>query len=288
MSLVSRKIDLTFRLGEGAFGDSGADTVELRGLRIYSTIVKYGGASMGTSNLKIHGMTLSLMNKLSTLGPAPTLYRRNTVTVAVGDDVSGMATVFIGTIFNAYTQFDMPENPFVVEAYAGMIEALKAVPTSSFNGSADVATIMSGLASHMNLVFENNGVNVKLSNPYFAGSARDQVRQCAEAAGINWVIDLNKLAIWPAGGSRGGLVPVISPATGLKGYPSYTSRGIAFETQFNPSIGFGSKVNIVSDLKPASGEWVVFTQTHNLDALVPDGRWFTSCEAARPGFVVVA
>lgn len=287
MSLVRRRIDLVFQLGEGAFGDSGADTVRLAGLRIYSTIVKYGGQSMGTANLKIHGMTLSSMNKLSTLGPAPTLTRRNTVTVQAGDDVNGMATVFIGTIINAYTQFDMPENPFMVEANAGTIEALKPVPTSSFNGSADVATIMSGLASQMNLVFENNGVNVKLANPYFSGSGRDQVRACAEAAGINWVIDLNKLVIWPAGGARGGLIPIVSPATGLKGYPSYTSRGVSFETAFNPSIGFGSKVNIVSDLKPACGEWVIFTQTHNLDAQVPDGRWFTSCEAARPGYVVV-
>mgnify|MGYP001611534202 CR=1 FL=1 len=287
MSLVSRKIDVVFRLGKGSFGDSGADTVTLKNLRVAASIVKAGGQSMGSANLRIYGMTFSLMNQLSTLGPAPTLYRRNTVTVLAGDDVNGMGTVFVGTIVNAYTHFQMPENPFMVEAYAGMIEALAPVPASSFQGSADVAAIMSGLATQMNLVFENNGVNVKLSNPYFSGSPRNQVQACAEAAGIAWIIDGGKLAIWNPGEARGGQVPLISLATGLKGYPNYTSRGIMLETLYQPSIGFGVKINVQSDLKPASGEWIPFTLQYQLDSLVPDGSWFISLEAARPGYVVV-
>lgn len=289
MNIPRRKIDVAFRLGEGAFGASGADTVTVSGLRISSSIIKAGVPSMGTAQLQIFGLTLSLMNKLSTLGPAPTLYRRNTVTVTAGDDQNGMGTVFIGTIVNAYPEFSaMPDVAFVVEAHAGMIESLAPVPVTSVQGTADVATIMSGLATQMGLTFENNGVSVKIANPYLSGSGRNQVQAIAAAAGIEWVIDNGKLAIWKPGESRGGTIPLISPSTGLKGYPGYTSKGVMFSCLFQPSINFGSKIRLESDLTPARGEWVVFSLKHDLDAQMPGGRWFSTIEAARPGFVVVA
>lgn len=288
MALIQRKIEMTFTLGEGAFGETGSNNVTLGGLRVQASIIKAGGPSMGTANLRVYGMTLSLMNQLSTLGMAPTLIRRNAVTVTAGDNQAGMGVVFQGTITNAFADMNSPpENPFVVEAHTGLIESVVPIPVSSFQGSADVATIMQGLATQMGLAFENNGVQVRLSNPYFAGSAREQAKACAEAAGIEWIIDNLRLAIWPAGGSRRGIVPLIK-APAMRGYPAYTSKGIALQTLFNPSVGFGSKVIVESDLKPACGEWIVYSLRHDLDSQVPGGKWFSALEAARPGFVVVA
>lgn len=287
--LKRRVIDVTFTLGEGTFGTSGQNIVKLSGLRIHAKIVKAGGPSMGTASLQIYGMKLALMNQLSTLGMAITLVRRNVVTVMAGNEGELPATVFVGTVTNAWSDFAAaPEVPFHVEAHTGLIEAVAPVPSSSYSGSADVATIMGNLATQMGIAFENNGVDVKLSNPYFSGSGRAQAQSVAEAAGIEWVIDNGKLAIWKPGSARGGEVPLISAATGMRQSPSYTSKGVAVTTLFNPSIGYGGAVEIDSFLDPAKGRWIIYMLDHDLAANVPRGPWFTNIQAARPGFVVVA
>lgn len=284
MSFVKRLINLSFALGEGAFGESGSNSVELSGLRVSAKVIKAGGPSMGTVSMRVYGMTLSQMNKLSTLGMMPTLVRRNTVTITAGDKESGMGTVFIGTITNAWADFaGAPDVPFHVEAHTGLIEAVAPAEPTAYRGSADVAVVMAGLATRMGIAFENNGVSVMLSNPYFPGSARDQAKAAAEAAGIEWIIDNGKLAIWNAGQARGSSAPLISPETGMKGYPSYTSKGIMVGTLFNPSIGYGGKITVKSSLEPANGEWVVYKLDHDLDSLVPKGAWFSNIEAARVG-----
>lgn len=284
MALAERLINVTFTLGEGSFGDTGQNTVKLSGLRISAKIVKAGGPSMSTLQMQVYGMTLSQMNQLSTLGMAPRLVRRNTVLVEAGDANSGMGTVFIGTITNAWADMQSaPDVPFRVEAHTGLIEAVSVQPPSSFTGPTSVATIMSGLAVAMGLTFENNGVKTVLANPYFYGSPREQAKACAEAAGCEWIIDGNKLAIWNVGGFRGGEIPLISKLTGMDNYPSYTSMGISVRTLFNPSIGYGGKIKVESTLKPASGEWVVFSLDYDLESKVPKGRWFTTIGAARPG-----
>lgn len=291
MAFVERLLRVTFVLGEGAFGeDTGANynTVILSNLRASAKVVKAGGPSMGTLQLQVYGLRLSLMNQLSTLGVMPTLIRRNTVSLEAGDSVNGMAVVFQGTITNAWADFQAsPDIPFHVEAHTGLIEAVKPIPPSSFRGSASVVVIMSGLAAQMGLAFENTGVSTVLSSPYFYGSARSQAQACAEAANIEWIIDNGKLAIWPKLQARGGQVPLVSVETGMVGYPAYTSKGIMVRTLFNPAIGYGSKISVKSILTPACGEWIVYSLDHDLDAMVPNGQWFSSMGAARPGLVVV-
>ena len=132
MALVQRLLDITFSLGEGAFGESGTNTVTLKGLRTSARIIKAGGPSMGNLQMEVYGMTLSLMNQLSTLGLMPTLIRRNTIVLTAGDTNSGMGTVFQGTITNAWADFQAaPDVAFHVEAHTGLIEAVAPVPPIS-------------------------------------------------------------------------------------------------------------------------------------------------------------
>ena len=285
MAFVRRKINVTFTLAQGTFAESGKNTVTLSGLRTQVRCIKAGGPSMSTLNMMVFGMTKSIMNRLSTLGMIINLIPRNTVTVEAGDDEGGMGTVFMGTITNAYPDFNaMPDVGFFVEAHTGLIESVELAQPTSYRGAARVDVIMSGLASRMQLAFENGGVDVVLANPYFSGSLRNQAMACAEAAGINWVIDNGVLAIWPKNKSRGGLVPLVSADTGLVGYPSYTAQGISLKTLFNPSIGFGSKIKVQSDLDRANGTWAVYSLAHSLDAEFPKGQWFSDLGAYNPDF----
>jgi hypothetical protein len=271
-------------------------------------IVKAGGAAMGELQARILGMTLSQMNQLSTLGLQVILIPRNIVTIQAGDSGGApLTTVFTGTISSAFADLqNQPESAFQVAAYTGLFEAVANVPPTSFPGSVDVATAMAGLASQMQLGFENSGVQVQLANEYLSGSGRDQIQQLAEHAGISWAIDDRSLppvlAIWPKLGARGGLVPVVSKATGMNGYPAYTAQGLQVKMLYNPNVGLGGKIQVVSELitsalgsgnaiiannpqlLPASGIWAVYGLTYDLDSITPGGQWFATARCYNPAF----
>ena len=289
MAFTQKRINVTFTLASGSFAGSTANTVTLTGYRVSAHVVKAGGASQGECQLRIYGMGLSLMNQLSTLGRTPVIVGKNTVSVSAGDDVNGVGVAFVGTISQAYTDLGgAPDAIFHVSAYAGLYQAVQAIPPTSIKGSADAAVIMSSLATQMSLDFENNGVSVMLANPYFPGSARTQAEAVARAANIEWIIDNGKLAIWPKSGSRGGVIPLISPETGLVGYPFPSGQGLlGLRTLFNPTISFGAKIQVQSSITLACGTWTVCHIDHDLESETPNGAWFTMLQGAPPGYLTV-
>ncbi len=281
MSFTQKRLDITLALGTGNFGETGANVVTLSGCRAAAQMQMAGGPSMGRLDLKVWGLTLSMINQLSAPYKAAMLLRKNTVTVSAGDDVSGMAAVFSGTIVEAWTDASaQPDVCLSLTAFAGALAAAQPAPPTSYPKSADVAMIMSGLATLAGLAFENSNVSVHLATPYFPGSLRDQMRACADAANINWTIDNNTLAIWPRGGSRGKGVVIVSPETGLIGYPGYNSNGVSVTTLFNPTIRFGATARVQSELMQACGDWFVTALSHSLEAELPGGSWFTSFQGA--------
>ena len=284
MSFARKRIDITFRLGTGTFGNSGANTITVTGLRTHVDAKATGGDAMPNLALKIFGLPPGMMNQLTSIGFVNSGMRNNSVIVAAGDDGSALTTVFSGTIWQAWADYDqMPEVCLNVTANGGGLASLKPVNALSFQGTADVASIMQGLAQTMGFGFENNGVNVKLQNPYFAGTALAQMRACARAANIYAQIDRDVLAIWPKNGSRGGEVPVISAATGMIGFPKFSSNGIQVATLFNPSLRIGQRIQLQSSLTPACGTWEVFGLAHSLDSETPNGHWFSSFLAIPAG-----
>ena len=282
MSFTRKRIDLTITLGEGELGDTGANAVTLTGLRVQSLITIPGGESMAGAQVRAYGLPLSMMNQLTTIGPINTAYRNNKLLMAVGDDENGMHIMYSGTIGEAHADFQgMPDVAFNVLGWAGLYDSVKPVGALSYVGSVGAATIMQELANKMGLTFENNGVQVQLSNPYFPGTALAQVRACARAADINYLIDRDTLAIWPRAGARAttGDIPLISPETGMRGYPMFSSKGITVVTEFNPNIKFGIPVKVKSSLEAANGLWTISDLSHALESESPDGAWFTQFTA---------
>lgn len=281
MSFVERRIDLTFQLGKGAFGNDGYTTTTVKGLRVSATVSKAGGVSMSNLQMRVYGMSLSDMNKLSTLGKPLIDGRNNRVRVEAGDDVAGMTTVFIGIISEAWVDMsDQANAVFIVTAHSGLLDALRPTAPVSYRGATDTAVVMQQLADEMGYQFENNGVQATLASPYLSGTPRMQVESVANAANINWTIDNDTLAIWPKGQSRAGSIPLISPTTGLVGYPAHTQNGIALQVLFNPAIVFGGRVQVQSALTPANGTWTVFSVRHELESEMPNGKWFTEMECS--------
>jgi hypothetical protein len=207
MAFTRKHLTATFQLGRGSFGNSGFDTITVSGLRIDATIEKTAGVAFPSLEMSVYGLTLNLMNKLTTIGKQLTDQKNNLVTLNASEDGGPSTVVFIGNIYQAYAQFDGAESSLVITAVSAGVAAIAPVAPTSFKGSVDVALVMSHIAQASGHNFENDGVSVKLSNPYFAGTAAQQMQLAAAAANINATIDLGTLAIWPKNGSRGGKPP---------------------------------------------------------------------------------
>jgi hypothetical protein len=294
MALTRKLIQVSFTLGTQlasgvtagpqSFGPDGSDTVTLKELRVIASVKNAGQPSQSTLTMQVYGMKLETMNKLATLGLVQQQIRRNFVTVLAGEEGSPLSQIFKGTILQAWADFqNMPEVAFHVEAQVGAFEQVVAATPISINGSADVVELMKGLASQMGLSFENNGIsNNKIASPYLYGAPIEQASMVARAAGINWFIDGDVLAIWPRNGSRGGTIPLVSPDTGLVGYPNFTSYGIALKTLFNPQIRANAEIKVETSLENVAtlngnGIWTVYSLDHELESISPHGgRWFSN------------
>lgn len=289
MSLTKRHIAVKFQLGKGTFGDDGSDTVDVTGLRVSATIEIVGGETMATCSFKVYGLDLNTMNKLTLLGKRLPEGRQNTLTLSAGDEIKGMAVAFVGNITECWADLrSQPNVALVGVAAAGFVDAMKPVPPTSYNGSVDAALVVKGIAAQMTRPgtgdasgevtgydFENSGVSVQIRDTYLAGTLMDQLRAVAREGNFNCTIDGTTVAIWPKDGSRGGAMPVVSPETGLVGYPLYTENGIELTTLYNPSIRYGGKVKVESVSTPAVGNWSPFQITHELESETPGGKWFT-------------
>lgn len=283
MSFSIKQLGADISLASGSFAEGGNNT-KLRGFRMSASIENAGGYSDGTMDLTIYGMSRSLMNQLSTLGMQINLVPKNPITLLAGEN-NNLATAFQGYILSAYADYNAsPEVAFHITAHTlGAFAAAPADPTS-FPNTVDVATAMAGFASKMGLRFENSGVQAKLPASYFYGSLRQQARTCVKNAGINWNSgEGGVLAIWPRNGSRNGQIPVIAPPpTGsMIGYPTYTAYGIMLRNLYDPTFGLGQKVEVRSSVLQ-TGQWQIYSMSHELECEMPGGKWETSLSAYNP------
>lgn len=280
MTTFTKKI-LTAEIttGKGEFGAEPGETVTLTGLRMLAEMSKPIGDSMGELQLRIYGMPQDRMNRLTSIGTIrPALRTGNRVKLSAGD-AGGMHLIFDGMMTEAWADYNQaPDVPFNIVAYMGMEALLTPAPAISIKGSADVAQIMDKLAKVMGLTLEDGGVKVKLSSPCFEKTALQQIRACAQAADIWYSIEPGKLVIWPKNSSRPGEVPLISPETGMVGYPALNAKGMSVKTLFNPRIRLGGGVQIQSSLPMATKKMNVFNFGHSLSCEVPGGPWFTNLE----------
>lgn len=283
MSFIERNLKLVFIKTSGTFVASDSNQMTVTGLRVQCNIINCGGVTMGEAQLRVYGLTKAHIEDLSALNSGFMVQRAIRLDIHASDDNGGFNLIFSGQIM--LSQIDLnnaPESALIIMARAGLLQVVQPTTPTSYPSRVSHLTVLADLAKSAGLDFEPNGMPVMFDSLYLYGSSREQMLRCADAAGANISIELNKLIVWPRLGIRGntGTVPLVSPATGLVGYPTYSDMGIAIKTLFNPFIRLAQLVTVESSLSFANGSWGAYYVRHELESQTPNGKWFTHFNGA--------
>lgn len=274
------RITITLVAAGATFPGTGDNTLVLTGLRM-SAVTEGVARYANRLNLAIYGMEKSDMDALTVLrfGPNATTLANNTILVEANDG-TGWNQVFKGTIVNGSPQYnDAPNVSFQIQAVVGYYQGAGAVSALSYENGADASDVVKAIAAAMHMDFQNNGVSVQLpEGSYFRGSAWDQLIAVTEAGGFDYYIDNDTVVICPLYQPRIGVPTVeLSPTNGLIGYPRVEVSGIAFDCYYTPAVALAGLVRISSSDVPAgNGLWMPYYVSHQLDALLPGGKWQSS------------
>lgn len=284
MAFTEKSLIVTLILGQGEF-EGGGNTKTISGLRVSATIHMQGGVSQGYGQITIWGLPLSTMNQLSNVGSTWAGRQYRDRIIIKGGDVGKESEIYQGDIVIAMVDGNaQPEVSLQVTTQPCVYYRLAPTTPISINGSSDVAGMMKTLAGKMGLTFENSGVASKISNAYYAGSAWAQAAALARDAGIEWIVDKGKMIIVPANGNREtSSIPVISPSTGMVGYPVFNQSQVIIRALYNPAVQFQGLVKIESSLTGANGTFRVVTVTYELESQIPNGRWHMTFMAVITG-----
>ena len=255
------------------------NTLNLEGFRMSA---KLNGAGNFTNacNLTIFGMRQVDMNSVTVVfgqDDDPNTINTRALLILEAWTGSGYLQIFEGQFFEAQPDYkNLPDVALVIAATTAQGRQYLSAPPTSFNGSVPLVTVAAQLANQMGFPFENNGVTGSVQSPYFPGTLMDQFRQLAEAGRFDYYFDAKSTLIICARNQprlAAGKV-VINAQSGLIGYPTLNRYGIEIDALFQPAFELASPIEIQgSEVPGTNGLWFPNAFSHDLDAIVPGGRW---------------
>ncbi len=272
------RVTLTIAGQKEVFTVQGDNQLTSTGLRVLFNCMYGGGAVMPTAQIKIYGLPLDKMMKLFRVRWQTLEALMNRVRIDAGEEGETLYKVFEGNITFAYPEMESaPDVALAIDSQAAIFEHLRPVSPTQFEGENDVADMIKTLCDEMGYQFENNGVSKIIDTRYLPDTALAKIQALATHADIDLYIEQDLIAIAPKGVPRKLKIPIISPSTGLIGYPTPDLRGVSFKCLYNPAIRFGGVVSIQdSEIAICNADWRAYGVWLSLEANVPNGNW--SCE----------
>jgi hypothetical protein len=287
-SFTKKRLRVTLILADSAnisFTSTGDNTLILTDNRI-SARVQSNARQATQMNLKIWGMTLADMDAMTAAWIDPNAIRNNIV-ILEADGGDGFRPVFTGTILEAQPDFrSAPDVPFQILATIRYFQQIQVVEPLSYKGDVDIAVLGRYLAQQLGMNYDQSpNVKATLTDPYFPGSLWTQLNNVCKAARVDYYFQGDKLVFAPISEAFDTKPAVVlSPDTGLLGYPVYTRRGLNVMAIFDPAFLCGTAIEIRDSLvKGANGRWYPYSIDHALEAELPNGKWISSLQCLRAG-----
>ncbi len=272
MSYERRDIEIWLTLTSGTFDNQNGNVLKIKGMKCQLSISAFGGATGTTLDLRLYGLSLENMAKLTSKSQRIIAQQQNLVKIIVNDE-----TLFIGTIVASQIDLNqMPDAPINITANAVGYERTIPCNPTSINGVAKAADLVSSLAKQAGFAFKNVNVDATISNPHFEGDAIWQINEIAVAGGFNVDTNIGTVTIFKDKAYIDSVIPFVSPEHGLIGYPIFYDFGINFTSAFSSTFRIGRKCQLETSLPNGSGEYLIQAgTTHYLSSWTEGGPWFT-------------
>lgn len=233
------------------------------GLPCSVTVTKVGAPTRDTATIEIWGLSIAHMKRLTSLSYSPQDLQCNHISIMAGEERGSLACIFKGEISSAKMDFSgAPNVKLVIKAETGFYAMKKKLDATSFSGKVAFVELMEKLATDAGFTkYRNESVTVMVDTPHFTGSPWIQIMQLANQYGVDLYLDNNVLTTVPKGVPRSSypvqkgakglpvLFPlVLSPETGLTGYPAITDNGTEIIALLQPSIILGSIVIVYGSI----------------------------------------
>lgn len=333
LSFTRKQISITFNI---ALPDGTTDSLTLESDYRIKAIVSHAGMSVGSElELEIWGMSIHDMNRLSYVANYPNAQNprtvdqsNSTVIVRVGDYGQPLTTLFMGLLTEGSADLNGGEPVFRAHAMTSLLLAAVVPDPISYRGPRSVVSILSDICAAAGFQLIDHGGwdrHAMLHNHYAEGTTLDQLKSTIEACGgtfnlapaytpqVSGQIPMKgTVEVW--GPTYGGGVknktekniPLISPKTGLIGYPTYNRAGISFTCLLRPDIAYYQPIEMEKRDTPAGwvtdddglnqqgqkvskgpwdGIWLPVSITHEVTAEIPGGNWhtFVDCQLTSVG-----
>ncbi|WP_432785027.1 hypothetical protein AAEX37_01948 [Oligella sp. MSHR50489EDL] len=266
---------------EETFTADGQNALSATGFRVLADVSYGNGAILPIAFVKIYGLSAEKMNKLlrvqwNTMGAL-----MNKVRLEAGNHGEELHNVFEGNITFAYPDYsESPNIALVIEAQSASEHLIRAADPVTHEGQVDVVTLIELIVKRIGLDFKNDGFSKQVSNITLNDTDIAKILRLSRAYEFDYYLDGNLITITEQGKPRKLKVPVITPKTGLIGYPVPSIKGIDFKCLYDPLVRFGAVVRIKdSIIEPANGDWKIYGLRLVLEANQPNGAWFCEVNA---------
>ncbi|QHJ85258.1 MAG: hypothetical protein [Caudoviricetes sp.] len=278
--LQQKVIKITIKINdkEKTFtSENNSNKLSSDGLRVQA-VIQYGAGNIApTAQINIYGLSIETMTPLMRIQWNTMNAIKNTIRVEVGekgDKVLSLA--YEGNItFAKINMSNAPTTCLQIESQMAVVEALTPRDATTYSKGQDASEIIKEICNSMGYQYENNGASHILSDPVtLEGSYISRIQKLCVDCDFDLYTEQRYIAICPRGGSRSIKIPILTPSTGLRGYPSPDIRGLTFRCRFNPLVRFGGIVTIKDSLIPtANGDWRTYGVRAILESNSAQARW---------------
>lgn len=280
--MKKKVIRTTITLIGDTFAD-GSNQIVAEGLRTRCVINFGNGSVVPHAEVTIYGLNLPAMLRLTRIRWQDIRSLQNVIKVEAGEQGEELKTVYEGNITFGYIDMsNAPDVAFSITSSTAALNLYLPASPSTFPGEVAVVDAITEIATSLGYEVENNGVpaTLKMTDVTLVDTDLNKIRALCRRYQIDLYVEQNRISIAPQGSPRRISVPVLSPDSGMIGYPIATMQGVDVRSLYNPAIRFGGVLRIAdSIIENCNGDWRVFGVTLNLESEMPNGNWFMDIRA---------
>lgn len=235
----------------------------LRALKVSFVVSRSTMSSLNTMQLKIYNLSKDTRDKIFVDRFNPKSYRK--VFFSAGyEGVTGIATIFKGNIFQAYSYREGVDIVTHIEGRDGAFDTVNIKSSKTLKAGATLEEALRSLASdfvHINLgkVGETKGT---FRRPLvLEGNTYNLIKKYTQGGVF---IDFETLNIQKDNEVTDGQIPLINSETGLLGTPKRADSYLTIDTIFEPRVEMGQIIEVNSTVAPIyDGQYKVIGVNHS-------------------------